>query len=409
MIENPEKSGFSSLIKGVPLRRILIVPFVLPILLVVGLTAIDRNIPATIFICLVALAVTTVVGIIIARWITQPILNLSNAARQLGKQVTSADFANGENSTLKVRGIYELEILADSFNEMAQQLKETLSALSSKNQELELQIDRQNQKLQQETQERNKIEQKAKSALREAKEAAEVANLAKTRFLANMSHKLKTPVNSMLAIAKTLQNEVCDVLDEQQCESLNNLQDSANNLLELINGILDLADIESRKIELQLSSISIQELCDSSLSLVKDLALEKNIHLSAQVPEELPPIEVDERRIQQAFVRLLSNAIKYTPDGGKVWLEVQPNSTNEYIFFSVVDTGIGIPSDDLFQLFQPLVQDESSYTHSSGNTGLGLQMVQRIVELHGGRVHAESQLGKGSRFTVKLPGKKIGE
>ncbi|MDZ8028579.1 MAG: sensor histidine kinase [Nostoc sp. SerVER01] len=222
------------------------------------------------------------------------------------------------------------------------------------------------------------------------------------------SHKLKTPLNSMLAIAKALQNKVYDLLSEQQRQSLNNLEDSAKNLLELINHILDLADIESNKMELQLASTSIQELCDSCLSFVKPLALQKNIQLSVQVPEELAPIQVDEDRIRQAFINLLSNAVKYTPDGGKVWIEIQPNATNEYIFFSIVDTGIGIPSDDLFQLFQPLVPDESS-TRRSANTGLGLLTVQRIIELHGGSVHAESQLGKGSRFTVKLPWKKIRE
>ncbi|MBD2519868.1 HAMP domain-containing histidine kinase [Nostoc sp. FACHB-973] len=224
-----------------------------------------------------------------------------------------------------------------------------------------------------------------------------------------MSQKLKTPLNSMLAIAKTLQNEVCDLLSEQQRQSLNHLEDSARNLWELINDILDLADIESNKMELQVASTSIQELCDSSLSFVKHLALEKNIQLSVQVPEELTPFQVDEERIRQAFINLLSNAIKYTPEGGKVWIEIQPNSTNQHIFFSIVDTGIGIPSDDLFKLFQPLVPDDSSYTRRSANTGLGLLMVQRIVELHGGSVHAESQLGKGSRFTVKLPWRKRAE
>ncbi len=202
---------------------------------------------------------------------------------------------------------------------------------------------------------------------------------------------------------------ISDLLSEQQRQSLNNLEDSAKNLLELINHILNLADIESNKMELQVASTSIQELCDSSLSFVKHLALQKNIQLSVQVPEELAPIQIDQDRIRQAFINLLNNAVKYTPDGGRVWIEIQPNPTNEYIFFSVVDTGIGIPSDDLFQLFQPLVPDQSSYSRRCVNTGLGLLTVQRIVELHGGSVHAESQLGKGSRFTVKLPWRNVGE
>ncbi|WP_392534300.1 ATP-binding protein [Nostoc sp. C117] len=370
---------------------------------------IERNTQATIFLCLLALGVATVLGILIARWITQPMLDLSTAVKDFGKRVTSADFSNAEDSVVKVQGINELEILAGSFNEMVQQLGEAFTTLTSKNQDLELQINQQTQKLEQEIQERINSEQKAESALRETKEAAEVANRAKSTFIANMSHKFKTPVNSMLAIAKTLRNEVYDLLNQEQRQSLNNLEDSGKNLLELINNILDLAEIESRKMELQLTSTSVQELCDSSLSFVKHLALQKNIQMSLQVPLELAPIQVDEVRIRQVFINLLTNAIKFTPHAGKVWIEVQPNSTNEYIFFSVIDTGIGIPSDDLFKLFQPLIPDESSYNRRSANTGLGLLMVQRIVELHGGSVHAESQLGKGSRFTVKLPWKNLSE
>lgn len=249
----------------------------------------------------------------------------------------------------------------------------------------------------------------AESALREAEEAAEVANRAKKTFLVNMSHELRTPLSSILEIAEGLQNEVYGTVTAEQRQFLNTLESSGKNLLGLLNQILELTDIESSKIQLQLAATSIPELCDSSLSFVKNLALQKNIQLSLQIPEELEPIEVDERRIRQVFINLLSNAIKFTHDGGKVWIEVQPTSTNEYIFFSVVDTGIGMLSDDLFQLFQPFVQVENASTRRSAGTGLGLVMVQKIVELHGGTVHAESQLGKGSRFTVKLPWKKVRE
>ncbi|MEH1902717.1 MAG: ATP-binding protein [Nostoc sp.] len=250
---------------------------------------------------------------------------------------------------------------------------------------------------------------RAESALREAKEVAEMANRAKSTFLKNISYELKTPLNSILEITESLQNKVYGSGSEEQQQSLNMLESSGKNLLELINQILDLTDIESSKIELQLATTSIRGLCDSSLSFVKHLAFQKNIHLNLQIPEELEPIQVDERRIRQVFINLLTNAIKFTKEGGKVWIEVQPNSTNKYIFFSVVDTGIGMLSDDLFKLFQPFMQVENSSTRRSTGSGLGLVMVQKIVELHGGTVHAESQLGKGSRFTVKLPWKRAGE
>ncbi|MBD6618344.1 HAMP domain-containing protein [Komarekiella sp. 'clone 1'] len=244
---------------------------------------------------------------------------------------------------------------------------------------------------------------RAESALREAKEVAEVANRAKNTFLANISHELQTPLNSILAIAAALQNEVSGPLKEEQHQSLNTLELNAKQLLQLINNILDFAKIESGKIELQLAPTSIQELCDSSLSFVKQQAFKKNIRLSSQVPEGLEPIQVDEYRIRQMLVNLLNNAVKFTLDNGEIWIEVQPNSTNEYIFISVVDTGIGISSDDLSKLFQPFVHIDNAYTRRQAGTGLGLAMVQRIVQLHGGSVHAESALGRGSRFTVKLP------
>ncbi|WP_414514682.1 ATP-binding protein [Nostoc sp. PCC 9305] len=250
---------------------------------------------------------------------------------------------------------------------------------------------------------------RAESALREAKEIAEVANRARRTFLGNINHDLRTPLNSILGITEALKEQVYGPVSEEQRQSLNMLESSGKNLLELINQILDITDTESSKIELQLAATSIQGICDFCLSSVKDLAFQKNIRLRAQIPEELEPIQVDERRIRQVFINLLTNAIKFTKEGGEVWIEAQPSSTNEYIFISVVDTGIGMLSDDLFKLFQPFVQVETASNHRSSGTGLGLVMVQKIVELHGGTVHAESQLGKGSRFTVKLPWKKAGE
>ncbi|MHC5814644.1 MAG: sensor histidine kinase [Nostoc sp.] len=540
---------------------------------------IDRNIQTTIFVCLGALGLATILGIVTARWITQPILDFSRATKDL------ADFTNGKDSVVKVQGIKELDVLGESFNEMAQHLRKTFTVQSTKNQELELQVKQQTQELQQEIQERINSEQKlsqhsrvlaelanhkavfegnletafkvitekaanalevervgvwlfnsktegglhqptklqcinlyerskqrhsaglernladypiyfkalaaartitvtdtrtdprvqelwnellpnnivslidtelwvggevvgtvlyeqigikrtwelseqnfvsaiaefvaltleicdrkrAESALSEAKEVAEMANRAKSIFLKNISDELRTPLNSILEITQSLQDGVYSLLSEEQRQSLNILESSGKNLLELIKQILDLTDIESSKIELQLATTSIRGLCDSSLSFVKHLAFQKNIDLSIQIPEELEPIQVDERRIRQVFINLLTNAIKFTKEGGKVWIEVQPNSTNKYIFFSVVDTGIGMLSDDLFKLFQPFMQVENSSMGRSTGTGLGLVMVQKIVELHGGTVHAESQLGKGSRFTVKLPWKKVGE
>ncbi|MEI2583988.1 ATP-binding protein [Scytonema sp. PRP1] len=247
------------------------------------------------------------------------------------------------------------------------------------------------------------------AALREAKEAAEVANRAKSSFLANMSHELRTPLNAILGITEALSDEVCGPVTEEQRKSLTTLEKSGKHLLELINDILDLAKIEAGKMELQLGLTSVQGLCDYSLSFVKQIAFKKKIQLSSQVPEGIKLIQVDERRIRQALINLLSNAVKFTPDGGKVWIEVQTDPTAELIHFTVVDTGIGIAPEKIPNLFQPFVQLETSYTRRFAGTGLGLSLIRRIVELHNGTVSVESEVGLGSRFTMTLPWKEVGE
>ena len=479
---------------------------------------INRNIQTTIFLCLGVLGLAIILGIVTARWITQPILYFSKTTKDL------TDFTNSEDSVVKVQGIQELEVLGESFNEMAQYLRKTFTALISKNEDLELQVKQRTQELQHEVEERINSEQKlaqhyqvltelanhkaifegnletafkaivekaanalevervsvwlfnsertklqcislyersnqkhsaglernladyliyfralvasrtiavsdtrtdprvqelsdkllepnnivslidtslwvggkmvgtvlseqvdiprkwelseqnfissiaeivtltlevgdrkrAESALREAKEIAEVANRARKTFLGNINHDLRNPLNSILGITEALKNQVYGPVSEEQRQSLNMLESSGKDLLELINQILDITDTESSKIELQLAATSIPGICDFCLSFVKDLAFQKNIRLRAQIPEELEPIQLDERRIRQVFINLLTNAIKFTKEGGEVWIEAQPSSTNEYIFISVVDTGIGMLSDDLLNYFNLL-------------------------------------------------------
>ncbi|MFP4124190.1 MAG: PAS domain S-box protein [Coleofasciculus sp.] len=237
----------------------------------------------------------------------------------------------------------------------------------------------------------------------------------KDEFLANMSHELRTPLNAILGLSESLQEEVYGEITEKQRKSLATIEKSGRHLLELINDILDLAKIESGKLELNLTPVSISQLCDASLSLIKPLALDKNITLTGNIAEGLGTILGDERRLQQVLINLLSNAVKFTPEGGQITVEIYKDTEcrdvacyvstfpGDILYISVSDTGIGIAKEHLEKLFQSFVQIDSSLSRHHQGTGLGLALVRRIVELHGGWVTVESELGKGSCFTVRLP------
>jgi PAS domain S-box-containing protein len=234
---------------------------------------------------------------------------------------------------------------------------------------------------------------------------AELARMTrlKDEFLANMSHELRTPLNAILGFSQILLDEGYGLLNDKQKKTIATIERSGNHLLELINDILDLAKIEAGKFELQITNVSVKNLCESSLGFVKQLALTKNIQLSIHGAEIVGKISIDDRRMRQVLINLLSNAVKFTPEGGNVSLRVQPDPSHQCLGLSVVDTGIGIASNDLDKLFQPFVQIDSSLNRQYTGTGLGLALVHSIVELHGGRVTVTSEVGKGSCFTVELP------
>jgi PAS domain S-box-containing protein len=231
----------------------------------------------------------------------------------------------------------------------------------------------------------------------------------KDEFLANMSHELRTPLNAILGLSEGLLDEVMGDLTPRQKKALSTIEQSGKHLLALITDILDLAKIEAGKMEIHLVSVPVRQLCESSLTFVKQQAAKKSIHLSQQIPDHLGEIQVDDRRLRQALINLLSNAVKFTPDGGQVWLEVGVDKTelsqrsSPKIYFSVVDTGIGIAPADQRRLFQAFTQIDSSLSRQHEGTGLGLALVRRIAELHGGTVEVESAPDQGSRFTISLP------
>ncbi|NEO99531.1 MAG: response regulator [Symploca sp. SIO2E9] len=255
----------------------------------------------------------------------------------------------------------------------------------------------------------HRVEQRT-AALRQTNEelALTNANLAratslKDEFLASMSHELRTPLNSILGLSEALQEEVYGSLTDRQQRSLKTIEQSGNHLLALINDILDLAKIEAGKMELQIASVGVQRLCDSSLNLVRQQAYNKNIELSCELNESLGEIKVDERRMRQVLLNLLSNAVKFTPSGGSVTLKIEGDSDQNILSFTVIDTGIGIAPENLDKLFQSFVQIDSSLSRRYAGTGLGLALARGIAEMHGGSVKVESEVGKGSRFSVMLP------
>ncbi|HEY9647880.1 MAG TPA: PAS domain-containing protein [Chroococcidiopsis sp.] len=255
----------------------------------------------------------------------------------------------------------------------------------------------------------------------------------KDEFLANMSHELRTPLNAILGLSEGLLEGVLGSLNDEQIKAIATVERSGQHLLGLINDILELSKIEAGKLELDIQHVSIAQLCKSSLAFVKQQAFKKQIQLNIALASDLGDISVDERRIRQVLINLLTNAVKFTPTGGQVTLEVhaEPMELNlaervplvrrhrvfeahsllpshrhdpgHALCISVVDTGIGIAPTDQARLFQPFVQIDSNLNRHYEGTGLGLALVKQIVELHGGDVSLESEVGRGSCFSVRLP------
>jgi signal transduction histidine kinase/ActR/RegA family two-component response regulator len=237
----------------------------------------------------------------------------------------------------------------------------------------------------------------------------------KDEFLASMSHELRTPLNAILGMSEALQTPSFGSLNPQQQHSISTIERSGKHLLSLINDILDLSKIEANKFVLNLTDVSIPSLCQNSVLFIKELAHKRQICLTTQLPEYLKQINirVDDLRIRQVLINLLSNAVKFTPEGGSVTLDVRvleeesgglsAVTASRQIAFSIVDTGIGIAPEDISKLFQSFVQIDSRLNRQYAGTGLGLALVKRIVELHGGTVTVESQVDRGSCFRVCLP------
>ena len=320
-----------------------------------------------------------IVTVFLIKVIVRPVKQLALATRRL---------AEGERGfKVEIASKDEIGELAASFNQMA-------GALERREVELQDhadQLDRLNRQLVRQQQE-----------LREINLQLEAASRHKSQFLANMSHELRTPLNSIIGFADILLDEsVGELAPEERKEFLGNILNSGRHLLRLINDILDLSKIEAGRMELHPELFALTEIVDSTLNTIKPLANQKQIAVEVATDPTLTRLVADPGKVKQVLFNLMSNAIKFTPEKGRVGLRVSRGSGEAC--FAVWDTGIGIKLEDQALLFEEFQQVESTAAKQYEGTGLGLALARKFVELHGGRIWVESEFGKGSTFAFALP------
>jgi signal transduction histidine kinase len=229
----------------------------------------------------------------------------------------------------------------------------------------------------------------------------EIANQHKSEFLANMSHELRTPLNAIIGFSEVLIERMFGELNDKQEDYLKDILSSGRHLLALINDILDLAKVEAGRMELEPTLFHVPTAIDNAMTLVRERAQRHGIRLGMDVEASLDHIVADERKFKQILLNLLTNAVKFTPDGGSV--DVAARRAGPMLEVAVRDTGIGIAKEDQQAVFEEFRQVGRHYTNKQEGTGLGLTLTRRFVELHGGTIRLESEPGVGSTFTFTIP------
>jgi signal transduction histidine kinase len=348
--------------------------------------------------------------------ISTPILSLAESMKNV---------SNNKNYSIRLRNTTrdELGSLIDGFNNMLEQIEIRDKELEKHRHHLEDEVAKRTQELV----ETNANLEQAINEMVVAKRSAELANKAKSDFLANMSHELRTPLNHIIGFTELVVDKNFGDLNKKQEEYLNDVLDSSSHLLSLINDILDLSKVEAGKIELEPSRINLKNLLENSLTMVKEKAIKHGLQMELDINGIPDVITVDERKMKQIIYNLLSNSVKFTSDGGQIQVTAQMTNNDalhsrleasgfsplssesvdnnkEWVLLSVKDTGIGIKPEELSRIFNPFEQVENSINKKCQGTGLGLSLIKNMVELHGGRIWAESEgLGKGARFSFVVP------
>lgn len=353
----------------------------------VGMSLSQKRVNATIISILRSIALLT--GLVIVAGIGVTIFLVKLIAGPVNQLATAAtSIAEGElSSPVAVRSRDEIGQLAASFNRMAESIQQREAELRHHAGEL----DRLNRRL---------VAQQVELQQINAQLAA--ASQHKSQFLANMSHELRTPLNAIIGFSGILLNEsLGKVNDDERREFLGNIMISGKHLLGLINEVLDLSKIEAGRVTLSQDRFAIAEVLESVRQTVEPLASKKGIAISTNIDPALTVLTADETKFRQILYNLLSNAIKFTPEAGRV--QVHARANNGTIEFSVSDTGIGVKPEDRERIFQEFEQVEMSAERRFEGTGLGLTLAKKLVELQGGRIWLETEVGKGSTFSFSLP------
>jgi signal transduction histidine kinase len=317
---------------------------------------------------LVGLGMAVLASLLIGRRVVRPVEALRQGAARIG----SGDL----EYRLEVKTGDELQVLAEEFNRMAARLQESYATLEQR------------------------IAERTGELAQKSREL-EAASRHKSEFLANMSHELRTPLNSVIGFSEVLRDRMFGDLNPKQTQYVEVILASGRHLLTLINDILDLSKIEAGRMELELATFDLPLAIQNALTLVSDRAARQGITLATSLDQRLGPLTADERKLKQILLNLLANAVKFTPEGGRV--EVAASPSDGQVEISVTDTGIGIAEEDQGAIFEEFRQVGASENRPREGTGLGLPLAKRFVELHGGRIWVESKVGRGSTFTFTIP------
>ena len=303
----------------------------------------------------------------------KPIVALRNGVKAFGQEKSNAHISEDAPD--------EVGDLAREFNKMASQLQSYTTSLEQKVSEKTAQL--------------------------------ELANRHKSEFLANMSHELRTPLNAVIGFSDALKEQYFGALNDKQQEYVKDINESGQHLLSLINDILDLSKIEAGHMDLDWVKFSLPMAIDNAFVLVRERALRHQLQLRADIAPDITDVVADQRKFKQILVNLLTNAVKFSyPDG---WVEVIArrdtlgSHVGKGVIVTVKDSGMGIASTDHAAIFEEFHQVKAGGSAKQEGTGLGLSLAKRLVELHGGKIWVESELGKGAAFSFTLPDRELEE